>query len=631
MLKLRPASFKFDKIVEKEFKENYFGVSIRQIRVSFLLLIGLYCLFSLVDYLYTPLNFKTFFQIRYLLVAPLFITVYFLTYFKFFIKVWQCFLVIAFITAGSGIAIMLVKLNNDIMYIMGMMLVFTAGFSLIRLRFFWGTVAGWITLIIYNILIIKFTEESYTNLITINSFLVSNIVIGMIISYFQEFELRKNFILRRELQEKSTIIESVNDILAERVEGKTKQLNERNKELLLEIEHRKEIEQELLIAKDKAEGANRLKSTFLANMSHEIRTPLNAIIGFSEILLSEVENPEHKQFTHSISQAGKSLLDIINDILDYSYMESGRFQTKKVPERLQELFDDLKTVFWQSAKKKNIELMFKCDEKFPAVLLDVSHFRQILINLIGNAIKFTESGYIKVESTCLGKPRKGTCNLLISVEDTGTGISEEDLKKIFNPFEQGENSSSFSEKGTGLGLSISKKIIEELGGSIRVESEVGKGTTFYVELPQVPFVGNEMIIPEKSNQDSRFWDFGGKTVLIVDDIAINRKVLAKQLEKMNLNVTASGSGAEALEIVLTKSFDLFIFDLRMPNMDGEQLAQSIRAIQSIRKSPIICITASMNPEEKYKLHNFDEILFKPSSFAQIAETVEKVLRSTDET
>jgi signal transduction histidine kinase/CheY-like chemotaxis protein len=524
---------------------------------------------------------------------------------------------------------MLIILENDPMYVMGMMLVLTAGFTLVRLRFKWATIAGWLTLVIYNALILTFTTESIKNLVIINAFLISSIIIGMIISYFQESEVKNNFILRRELQEKSTLIESINDILGERVETKTVELFERNKELLQEIEHRKEIERELIEAKEKAESANKQKSTFLANISHEIRTPLNAIIGFSEILSSEMTNPEYMQFAQSIRQSGNSLLTIINDILDYSYMESGRFRIKKSPEKIQDLFAEIQTIFWQSAEKKGLELKINCKDEMPSVMIDTAHFRQVLINLIGNALKFTDEGQVLLELVCKGSPKPGYCGFNITVSDTGIGIPPDELEKIFYAFEQGKNNKYLSEQGTGLGLSISKRIVEELGGTIRVESEVGKGTSFIVELPEVEIASPSEEPPVQNENNPVHWDFERRAVLIVDDIAINRKVLTKQLEKMNLDVTAACSGEEALKLVLTKAFDLFIFDLRMPTMDGEELAQNIKAIHDFSNRPIICITASMNPEEKYRLKDFDAVLFKPSSYKQIAEVIMNVFEKKE--
>jgi signal transduction histidine kinase/CheY-like chemotaxis protein len=628
-MKRNPALFEFDKNVEKEYKESYFKDSIRQIRVSFLLLIVLYSLFSLVDYLFSPENFHKFLIIRFVFVIPICLSAYLFTYFNIYHRIWQGMLVLSFIVSGSGIASMLIILENDPMYVMGMMLVLTAGFTLVRLRFKWATIAGWLTLVIYNALILTFTTESIKNLVIINAFLISSIIIGMIISYFQESEVKNNFILRRELQEKSTLIESINDILGERVETKTVELFERNKELLQEIEHRKEIERELIEAKEKAESANKQKSTFLANISHEIRTPLNAIIGFSEILSSEMTNPEYMQFAQSIRQSGNSLLTIINDILDYSYMESGRFRIKKSPEKIQDLFAEIQTIFWQSAEKKGLELKINCKDEMPSVMIDTAHFRQVLINLIGNALKFTDEGQVLLELVCKGSPKPGYCGFNITVSDTGIGIPPDELEKIFYAFEQGKNNKYLSEQGTGLGLSISKRIVEELGGTIRVESEVGKGTSFIVELPEVEIASPSEEPPVQNENNPVHWDFERRAVLIVDDIAINRKVLTKQLEKMNLDVTAACSGEEALKLVLTKAFDLFIFDLRMPTMDGEELAQNIKAIHDFSNRPIICITASMNPEEKYRLKDFDAVLFKPSSYKQIAEVIMNVFEKKE--
>ncbi len=616
-------TLRFDKNLERDFLTDYFKQSLVQIRVSHFILLILYMSFNIIDYYAVPTYYSYFSIIRYIIVLPVFLSIIVLSYTKYFQKYWQIALLVSYIVAGGGIILMLRKVPYNHYYLLGMMLVFTAGFALIRLRFICATIAGWSLLILYNLCIHFSIKMAFVDATMINFFFASSILIGMITNYYQEAIIRRNYFLRRDMQDREDVVLSVNDALSMRMDQKKVELQIRNEELLKEIEHRNEIEKELIIAKENAESANKLKSTFIANMSHEIRTPINAILGLSEILSNESENEEHKKFILSISKAGNVLLDLINDILDFSHLESNEIKVSHSPVNLKELMDEMNTIFWQKINSKGLTFNITYPEDIKPMLLDKSQIRQVLINLIGNAIKFTDSGSISMnlqyKLVC-----KSACNITFSISDTGIGIPDEDLESIFTPFVQSSNNKYVSEMGTGLGLAISKRIVENRGGTISVVSKIDEGTTFTIELPDVQFAQSEKKSGQMPVADLDEWDFEGKRALIVDDILINRKVLRKQLERMNLHVTDADSAFSAMEVLEGNEFDVFCFDLRMPKMNGAELAEKVKENSRFSNIPIICITASINPEENYCLEYFSAILFKPCKHNQIAKTIEKV-------
>lgn len=384
-----------------------------------------------------------------------------------------------------------------------------------------------------------------------------------------------------------------------------------------DITDSKRNEQVVLAAKEEAERANKAKSEFLANMSHEIRTPMNAILGFASLLDTTVTDPVQKEYTKSISSSGKALMQIINDILDLSKIESGMMTVQPEMMPLADIVEEIGKVFSAKLSEKSLSFEFKKVGLIPPmVYLDEVRIRQILFNLIGNALKFTEHGGITVtvvaEYADGFKPDSDVgCiikRLSIAVTDTGIGIASEQQQIVFAAFRQVEGQSNRKYGGTGLGLTICKKLVNIMGGDITIESTIGVGTTFTVSIPDVPF-SNESLQSEK--QENTNIQFVPARVLIVDDIEENRKLLTAYCSDIGLELIIASSGNEAKELTLSQKPDIVITDIRMDDGSGFELARYFRSSESLNKIPLIALSASILHERDGDASLFDGFLLKP--------------------
>lgn len=388
-----------------------------------------------------------------------------------------------------------------------------------------------------------------------------------------------------------------------------------------DITDRCAYEEDLKIAVEVAEEANKAKSEFLANMSHEIRTPLNAVIGLSELLTAIVDDEKPKSYLVSIKTAGRSLLKLINDILDLSKIEAGMMKIQLMTVNPFHLLNEIEQIFALKIKQKGIEFKIDINKNLPeALILDETRVRQVLLNLVGNAVKFTEKGFIRLSADKLFKNRNHSkVDLIISVQDTGIGIPLSEQKIIFESFKQQYGQSDRRYGGTGLGLSISKRLVELMGGEIQVESEPGKGSKFTLILRNIDVSSEKIIYADVEPFDIKTVWFENNSILVVDDVESNRDLLKDVLTESGLTVYTAENGEEAIILAEEVLPAMIIMDIRMPVMDGRVAAKELKTRQKTSKIPIMALTASVNYMDTAERDDdlFDGFLAKPVIMEQL--------------
>jgi len=394
----------------------------------------------------------------------------------------------------------------------------------------------------------------------------------------------------------------------------------------------KAVEQQLRVAKQQADDANRAKSAFLANISHEIRNPLNSITGMVDLLLATVGD-ERLRYVHLIHQSTDSLVRLIDEILDVSAVESGKVEISYQPTDISGLVEDLSAFFTPEALRRSLELQTIVADGIPPVLCDPLRLKQILHNLLGNALKYTDEGAVTLEAWAT-EPESGWVQLRFTVSDTGIGIPHDLQSRLFEDFSRGAHDPARSAGGVGLGLSISRRLAELMGGGIHLSSTEGTGSRFCLELPAEVSDGPTPVRPilDSSDLRDRIQPTGvvPRRIVMVEDDESNRHVIKRRLELAGHTVVAFGAPDELFQEVATLTADVILMDINMPELSGTEAVRRLkRSAVALADAPVIAVTGYASPDQiaQFLAAGMDRVVPKPINYAELFTVIEELTRT----
>lgn len=575
---LKKLQLRFEPELEKQFRCYLRTTTIRLTQLLFILGALLFAGFIVLDLFIVPSVAHLFWFIRFLVAVPAFMFCLWATFQPWYERCDQFLLSCLIIVAGLSIVAMIVIAPppGNQTYYAGLILVLMLAYSLPPIRFVWSVLSSSLIILSYEVVAIGIVETPQLILINNNFFFISAYIFGMLSSYSLEFHARRDFMNLYKLEQ---------------------------------------ARDELREAKEAAEAANKSKSEFLANMSHEIRTPMTAILGFTDYMLDpDLTESEKHQAAHTVRRNGEHLLQIINDILDISKIEAGKLEVERIPCPLGQLVAEVQSLMqvWADAKKLplKVEILGAVPESIQS---DPTRLKQILVNLLGNAIKFTDTGGVRLIVRFVGDLAEPS--IQFEVIDTGLGMTKDQADRLFQPFTQADSSTTRKYGGSGLGLNISKRLAEMLGGDITVETKLGKGSVFRLRVATGPLAGVSMVDsstvlkiarPDPSALRREELSLVGYRILLAEDGPDNQQIITYVLKIAGADVALVNNGKLAVDTALAardqgNPFDIILMDMQMPVLDGYEATELLR--RHGYTGPIIALTAHAMASDRQRCLN----------------------------